>query len=202
MIYVSKHAWNVYAAWVLFTEAVGALAGWLTRSGIQLYTQTVTQPPLAPPPIVFPIVWAILYALMGIGGARVFLSVSSLSRTRGLVLYLLQLAVNFCWPLLFFSLRAYGLSLVWLALLWVLIWVMLAAFRRVDPLAAWLQLPYLLWVSFALYLNWGVWQLNSYSRQFPHAAKQSSRRGACRGGSSVDKKGREGSGAGIIKKGQ
>lgn len=61
----------------------------------------------------------------------------------------------------FFSLRAYGLSLVWLALLWVLIWVMLAAFRRVDPLAAWLQLPYLLWVSFALYLNWGVWQLNS-----------------------------------------
>ena len=112
MIYVSKHAWNVYAAWVLFTEAVGALAGWLTRSGIQLYTQTVTQPPLAPPPIVFPIVWAVLYALMGIGGARVFLSVSSLPRTRGLVLYLLQLAVNFCWPLLFFSLRAYGLSLV------------------------------------------------------------------------------------------
>ena len=161
MIYVSKHAWNVYAAWVLFTEAVGALAGWLTRSGIQLYTQTVTQPPLAPPPIVFPIVWAVLYALMGIGGARVFLSVSSLPRTRGLVLYLLQLAVNFCWPLLFFSLRAYGLSLVWLALLWVLIWVMLAAFRRVDPLAAWLQLRYLLWVSFALYLNWGVWQLNS-----------------------------------------
>ena len=70
-------------------------------------------------------------------------------------------AVNFCWPLLFFSLRAYGLSLVWLALLWVLIWVMLAAFRRVDPLAAWLQLPYLLWVSFAHYLKGGVWQLNS-----------------------------------------
>ena len=86
---------NMWVA-ILAALAVGALAGWLTRSGIQLYTQTVTQPPLAPPPIVFPIVWAVLYALMGIGGARVFLSVSSLSRTRGLVLYLLQIGRASC----------------------------------------------------------------------------------------------------------
>ena len=81
-------------------------------------------------------------------------------RSRGLWLYFLQLAVNFVWPLLFFGLQAYGPALVWLVILWGLIWGMLLAFRRADPLAGWLQAPYLLWVSFAACLNWGVWRLN------------------------------------------
>ena len=157
---MNKRSWKTYAVWVLFTEAVGALAGWLTREGTRLYAQAVAQPPLSPPPIVFPIVWAVLYALMGIGTARVYLSSPSRSRSRGLWLYFVQLAFNFLWPILFFNLRAYGLALVWLALLWVLIWGMLLSFLRAAPPAGWLQVPYLLWVSFAAYLNWGVWRLN------------------------------------------
>lgn len=157
---VNEHTWKPYAVWVLFTEAVGALAGWLARDGARLYAQTAAQPPLSPPAVVFPIVWAVLYALMGIGAARVYLTPPSRLRSQGLWLYFLQLAVNFVWPLLFFGLQAYGPALVWLAILWGLIWGMLLAFRRADPLAGWLQAPYLLWVSFAAYLNWGVWRLN------------------------------------------
>ena len=65
---------GTYGTWVLFTEAVGGLAGWLTRDGTQLYSQVITKPPLSPPSIVFPIVWVILFALMGIGAARVYLA--------------------------------------------------------------------------------------------------------------------------------
>ena len=74
---VNEHTWKPYAVWVLFTEAVGALAGWLTRDGARLYAQTAAQPPLSPPAVVFPIVWAVLYALMGIGAARVYLTAPS-----------------------------------------------------------------------------------------------------------------------------
>ena len=157
---VKKHTWQVYALWIVCTEAVGALSGWLARSGIRLYAQAAVQPPLSPPPWVFPVVWTVLYALMGIGAARVWLSAPSRPRAAGVRLYLAQLAFNFCWPLLFFSLGAYGLALAWLLALWALIWGMLLAFRRADPPSGWMQVPYLLWTAFAAYLNWGAWRLN------------------------------------------
>lgn len=154
-----KH-WKIYALWIAATEAVGALSGWLTREGVKVYEQTVTKPPLSPPSWVFPVVWGILFALMAIGAARVYLSPAGPERTRSLRLYGLQLAVNFFWSIIFFNLQAFGLALVWLVLLWILILRMLLAFRRVDPVAGWLQLPYLLWVSFAAYLTAGVLLLN------------------------------------------
>jgi len=141
-------------------EAVGALSGWLTREGVRVYNETVTQPPFSPPSWVFPVVWGILFALMGFGAARVYLAPAGPDRTRGLKLYWTQLAFNFLWSLIFFNLRAYAFALVWLVALWAMIWGMLVAFRRVDRLAGWLQLPYLLWVSFAAYLTAGVWILN------------------------------------------
>ena len=153
-------AWKVYVFWVVLAEGVGALSGFLTRDGIKAYTQSVSQPPLAPPPWVFPIVWGILFALMGIGAARVYLSAPGPDRRRGLVLFGAQLLVNFLWSLIFFNLQAFALAFVWLLLLWVLVLLMLLTFRRVDPVAGWLQLPYLLWVSFAGYLTLGVWLLN------------------------------------------
>ncbi|MBQ3135248.1 MAG: tryptophan-rich sensory protein [Oscillospiraceae bacterium] len=154
-----KH-WKTYARWIALSEAVGALSGWLTRDGVKLYTQTVVKPPLSPPPWAFPVVWGILFALMGVGAARVDLSPAGRDRTRGLALFGVQLAVNFFWSIIFFNLQAFGFALAWLILLWVLIVWMLLTFRRVDPLAGWLQLPYVLWVSFAAYLTAGVWLLN------------------------------------------
>lgn len=152
--------WKPYAAWILFTEAVGGLAGFLTRSGMEIYKDTVLKPPLSPPPIVFPIAWGILYALMGVSAARIWLKPPSAGRSRSLRLFLLQLAFNFVWSFLFFSFRAYGFAFLWLAVLWFLIVRMLLSFYDVDRPAAWLQIPYLLWVLFAAWLNLGVWKLN------------------------------------------
>lgn len=147
--------------WISLSEAVGALSGWLTREGTKIFNETVTQPPLSPPAVVFPIVWAILYALMGIGAARIWLSGESPERSRGLNLFITQLVVNFFWSLIFFDLQAFGFALVWLVLLWGLVFWMTLTFSKTDKLAAWLQLPYLLWLTFAAYLNAGVWALNT-----------------------------------------
>lgn len=156
---IKKH-WKTYGLWILIAEAVGALSGFLSRNGMELYSATVEQPPLSPPMIVFPIVWGILYALMGFSAARIYLSEPSKERSLGLNIYYVQLVVNFFWSLIFFNAQAYGFAFIWLLLLWVLVLWMILTFRKVDPLAAWLQVPYLVWLTFAAYLNAGVWYLN------------------------------------------
>ena len=152
--------WKPYVFWIVFTEAVGALSGWLSRAGAELYATGIVKPPLSPPGIVFPIVWVILYALMGVGAARVWLTPASPERTRALSVFLLQLAVNFFWSIIFFNLQAFGLALLWLVALWGLVVWMMESFAEVDLWAARLQFPYFLWVTFAAYLNFGVWRLN------------------------------------------
>lgn len=151
---------KIYAFWILLAEAVGALSGWLSRQGQREYTLFAAKPPLSPPPLVFPIVWGILYGLMGIGAARVYLSEPSSDRSRGLNLFIAQLVVNFFWSLIFFNAKAYGFALVWLLFLWALVFAMTRFFARVDTLAYRLQIPYLLWLSFAAWLNAGSAYLN------------------------------------------
>ena len=136
------------------------MAGFLTRNGIAQYQSQITQPPLSPPQALFPVVWTVLYALMGIGAARVSLSEPSPARSLGLNLFVIQLAFNFLWPLVFFNLHAYGFAAVWLIFLWLLVAAMIYVFQKTDKFAAFLQIPYLLWLTFALYLNIGVWLLN------------------------------------------
>ncbi len=153
-------AWQPYLFFVLLAEGVGLLAGLLTREATDLYSQAVLKPALSPPAIVFPIVWTVLYALMGIGVARVWLSPESADRKRALNIFIMQLIVNFFWSLIFFNAQAFGVALIWLVLLWVLVLLMILSFRKVDKIAALLQIPYLLWVTFAVYLNYGVWVLN------------------------------------------
>lgn len=157
---MKKINWKTYAFWILITEAVGALSGWLTREGTKIFGETVAQPPLSPPMLVFPIVWGILYALMGISAARIYMAPASAERSKGLNLYIAQLVVNFFWSLIFFNAQAYGFAFIWLLVLWALVLWMILTFRKVDPVAAWLQLPYLLWLTFAAYLNLGVWYFN------------------------------------------
>ena len=155
-----KKNWKTYAFWILATVAVGALSGILSRSGMQDFEDTVMQPPLSPPMILFPIVWTVLYTLMGIGAARVYLSGAELGKNRCLNLYVVQLVVNFFWSLIFFNAAAYGFALLWLLLLIGLVVWMTLCFWTVDRLAALLQIPYILWLLFAAYLNYGIWQLN------------------------------------------
>ena len=150
----------VYALWILLAEGVGALSGFLTRDGMRLYAELADKPPLSPPGILFPVVWTVLYALMGVGAARVYRRPSSRKRTRALGMFGVQLGFNFFWSIWFFGTQNYGFALVWLAALWLLVLGMIRAFGRVDSLAARLQIPYLLWVTFAAYLNWAVWMMN------------------------------------------
>lgn len=157
---MNKQPWKTYAFWILLSEAVGALSGWLTREGARTFSETIMQPPLSPPAVLFPIVWGILYALMGIGAARIRMSPPSDDRNKGINLFIAQLVVNFFWSLIFFNLQAFGLAFLWLVLLWVLVFLMIRTFRKVAPPAAKLQIPYLLWLTFAGYLSFGVWYLN------------------------------------------
>ena len=151
---------KLYAFWILLAEAVGALSSFLSRTGMARYEALAQKPPLTPPGWVFGIVWTILYGLMGISGARIYLAPESRHRSRSLNLFIAQLVVNFFWSLIFFNAEAYGFALLWLLLLWALVALMILQFRRVNRTAAWLQIPYLLWLTFAAYLNYGVWLRN------------------------------------------
>ena len=157
---MNKPTVRQYAFFLALSEAVGIFSGLFSRAGTALYAQMANKPPLAPPGWVFPAVWTILYALMGISAARVWAAPKSQARSRGLNLFIAQLIVNFFWSPIFFNARAYGLALAWLLLLWVLVGLMILQFRKVDKTAALLQIPYLLWLTFAAYLNWAVWQTN------------------------------------------
>ena len=97
---------------------------------------------------------------MGVSAARIWLLAGSAERRGALRLYLVQLAVNFLWSIWFFNLQAFGFAFFWLILLCALIVRMILAFKELDTPAGWLQLPYLVWVFFAGYLNYGVWMLN------------------------------------------
>lgn len=157
---MNKTIRRTYLLWILFVEAVGGLSGWLSRDGMKLYNETVIQPPLSPPMIVFPIVWGLLFALMGISAARIWMAPPSKDRSQGLNLFFTQLIFNFFWSLIFFNAGAYGFAFLWLLILWVLVLLMILSFRKTDLLAAKLQIPYLIWLTFAAYLNLGVWILN------------------------------------------
>ena len=149
-----------YAFFIGLSEAVGILSGLFSREGTVAYGQMPLKPPFSPPGWVFPVVWTILFALMGCGAAKIWAAPKTQTRSRGLNLFIAQLIVNFFWSPIFFNARAYGLALVWLLLLWVLVVLMILEFRKTDQSAAVLQIPYLLWLTFAGYLNWAVWQLN------------------------------------------
>ncbi len=149
-----------YIIGILIPLAVGFFSAFLTRDSMDVYS-SIIKPPLAPPAILFPIVWTALYILMGVGSAIIYTSDADASdKNQALVLYILQLIVNFFWSLLFFNKRAFLLSFIWLVLLWLLIIAMILSFRKVSKTAAWLQLPYLLWVSFAGYLDLAIYFLN------------------------------------------
>ena len=138
---------------------VGSVSALLTGENMMIY-QTVEKPALAPPAALFPIVWTLLYLLMGVSAAMVYNAAGDY-RKIGLWLFWAQLAVNFFWSLLFFNLRAFLFAFVWLILLWVLAAAMAIAFFKTRRVAGLLQAPYLLWLTFAAYLNFSVYILNS-----------------------------------------
>ena len=139
--------------------ATGGLSA-LLSGGMETY-QSLNQPPLSPPGFLFPIVWTILYLLMGYASYRVYVSGSPRAAVKkALTYYGIQLFLNFLWPLIFFALQWYWVAFGVLVLLWVLIYLTMYQFGQIDDTAENLLIPYLLWVTFAGYLNLGVALLN------------------------------------------
>ncbi len=141
---------------ILIPLAVGAVSSFLGRTMME---PDFIQPTFSPPGYLFPIVWTILYILMGISSCLIYIS-DSPWRTPSLIIYAIQLVFNFFWSILFFRFSLYGLSFVWLLMLIGFIIIMIYLFSKVRPLAAYLQIPYLLWCLFAAYLNYAVYMLN------------------------------------------
>lgn len=139
---------------------VGITAGLLTRDSMSTFSM-LNKPPLSPPAILFPIVWTILYTLMGIASYLVLSSGKNQDDiTTALIVYLLQLAINFFWSIFFFNLEWYLFAFFWLILLWIFIKKTIQLFYPLSKTAAYLMIPYLVWVTFAGYLNFGIYLLN------------------------------------------
>ena len=151
--------WKSCIKWVVITELVGFLSSFLTRDGVEIYQQFAMKSSLTPPGWLFPVVWAILYALMGVG-VCIVTRTGQVGADRCVNLFIIQLTLNFFWSLLFFNARVYGFALIWLIVLLILVVMMTVCFYKKMPIAAWLQIPYILWLIFAAYLNAVAWQLN------------------------------------------
>lgn len=143
-----------YIIEILIALAVGGLSAYLTKDSMADF-EALAKPPLSPPGFLFPIVWTILFVLMGISAGMVYKSSGKVP-----FVYRLSLIVNFFWSIIFFNMEAYLFAFVWLLLLFALIVLTILEYAKVNKVAAYLQIPYLLWVAFAGYLNFFIWFLN------------------------------------------
>lgn len=152
--------WKLLILSIAIPIVGGTVFGLLSMDGMKSFSE-LKQPPLSPPSWLFPVVWTILYGLMGISSYLVKVSDSSDTlKTKSLTLYGIQLAFNFLWVVWFFNLENYYFSFAWLVALWVMILITIILFYKSSHVAAYLMIPYLLWVTFAGYLNLGVAILN------------------------------------------
>lgn len=139
---------------------VGSVSSLLTRTAMEEFDK-LNQPALSPPSWLFPVVWTILYILMGIASYLVYVSdAAEEDRGKALLLYGTQLFFNFFWSIIFFNGQFFLFALIWLIVMWILILLTTKKFFTISKSAGFLMIPYILWVSFAIYLNWGIYLLN------------------------------------------
>jgi benzodiazapine receptor len=143
-------------------ELAGFIGSFFTIPSIPGWYATLARPELAPPNWVFGPVWTTLFALMGIAAFLIWKKGISHKPVRSaLWVFLIQLVLNACWTIIFFGLHSPGIAFAEIVILWVAILGTIILFARISRAAAWLLLPYILWVSFAAYLNFSIWTLNS-----------------------------------------
>lgn len=140
--------------------AVGAISGIATANNIPNWYAQLIKPSFNPPNYLFGPVWTTLYILMGISFYLILNSHVSIQRTTAIKYFWIQLFLNFCWSFLFFQFHFLGLALIEIIGMWLCILAMIMSYYKINKTAAFLQLPYLLWVSFASLLNASIWYLN------------------------------------------
>jgi tryptophan-rich sensory protein len=152
--------WISLICWLGICFAVAAVGGRWTASEIPGWYRTLARPAIAPPNWIFGPVWTLLYAMMAVAAWMAWESAPSQLRTWSLVLFLVQLALNFAWTLIFFRCHAIGAAFIEVVLLWAAIGATTILFARIAPAVALLMAPYWAWVSFAAVLNEEFWRLN------------------------------------------
>lgn len=138
----------------------GLLSGFATSDSINTWYSTLNKPSFNPPNYLFGPVWSVLYILMGIGLYLILQTPKSDMRTKSIWLFVIQLILNLSWSFIFFNAQSPLAALITIGILWITILMMMIYFHTLSPLASYLQLPYLLWVSFASVLNAAIWILN------------------------------------------
>ena len=155
-----KIKWKELIISLIIPLAVGGVSGFLNRDSMKSF-ESLNQPPLSPPGRLFPVVWTILYVFMGIASYLVYTSYATKrQKDTALTAYGVQLFFNFVWSFLFFNFGLYTFSFIWILILLALIILTAVLFSKISKPAAYLMIPYILWVSFAAYLNLGVAILN------------------------------------------
>lgn len=144
---------------IVGSELAGIIGLAFTASATSTWYAALTKPALNPPAWVFGPVWTMLYVLMGVSLWLVWKSGSS-EKKKAIRLFIVQLLLNAMWSPVFFGSQSIGSALVVIALLWVAIVLTILTFKNISKPAAWLLVPYILWVSFATYLNFAMWILN------------------------------------------
>ena len=146
---------------ILIPLMIGALGGIATASSIDTWYLTLEKPSFNPPNYLFGPVWTVLYILMGVSYYLVVQSPQREGQKAAFAVFALQLFLNFCWSFLFFKFGLLGIAFIEIIAIWLSIIAMIYIFGKINKTAAYLQIPYLCWVSFASVLNGSVWYLNS-----------------------------------------
>ncbi|MBE5935611.1 MAG: tryptophan-rich sensory protein [Lachnospiraceae bacterium] len=155
-----RNIFNKYSSLIIAIAIpliVGGFSALLTIGNMDIYPE-LNRPALAPPGFIFPIVWTILYTLMGV--ASYLIIKSNRNNSLAIYLYSLQLVFNFFWSIIFFNLQMYLFAFIWLIFLWILILLTIVEFYKISKPAAYLLIPYLVWVTLAGYLNLSIYLLN------------------------------------------
>lgn len=146
---------------IVISQLAGIVGSLFTGQAINTWYATLEKPALQPPAWLFGPVWTILYVLMGVAAFLVWRNGWAHRKAKvALMFFFVQLVLNALWSIIFFGLHSPGGALVEMAFLWVAIVATIVAFARVSAIASWLLAPYLIWVSFAAYLNYAIWILN------------------------------------------
>lgn len=154
-----KIDWKKLLISIAIPLGVGGLSALFSSGNMKLFEE-VEKPPLSPSGWVFPVVWTILYVLMGIALYLVVTTKTRETKMPAIISFGIQLFFNFFWSIIFFNAQAYLLAFIWLILLWVAIVVNIYLFNKINTTSAKLLIPYLAWVTFAGYLNLGIYILN------------------------------------------
>lgn len=151
--------WKKLLISIAIPLGVGGLSALLTSGNMKLFEE-IEKPPLSPPAWLFPVVWTILYVFMGVALYLVLMTKTKEDKQPAIISFAVQLFFNFFWSIIFFNVQAYLFAFIWLILLWVAIVGNIYFFNKINTVSSKLLIPYLVWVTFAGYLNLGIYVLN------------------------------------------